>query len=110
MHDEIVRLLTAFYSAGRVPCADAAPLHITFDPAAHEVRLSGNGDSAYDVVFAEASFVEMVERSGMKPTETLIRVWLGTVYFDAHVYPWARSETVALAPVHRRTSGEAGSA
>jgi hypothetical protein len=89
MNDEIAQLLARFYNDGRVPCAGGVPLHIAFDPNAVQVRLRGEGPSAYYVVFPEAKFVEMIERSGVPPTETLIRVWLSTLYFDTHVYAWA---------------------
>lgn len=99
MSDGIRPLLRTFYYAGHVPCAGALPLHIAFEPDASEVRLRGEGGAAYDVVFPEASFVEMIQRSGLKPTETLIRVWLGTIYFDPQAYPWvlrlAPSKTTA---------------
>jgi hypothetical protein len=97
MSDAIVQLLRTFYDAGLVPCADAPPLRITFDPDAGEVRLRPAASSTYDVIFQEGSFVEMVERSGMRPSETLIRVWLGTIYFDPQVYPWAKQ--IALSAI-----------
>lgn len=88
VNDEIARLLTTFYNEGQVPCA-GVPSHIALDPAALHVRLTGEGATAYSVVFPEAEFVEMIRRSGMPPTETLIRIWLSTVYFNPHVYAWA---------------------
>jgi hypothetical protein len=89
---EIVRLLRTFYQAGRVPCADPTPLHIAFEADTDQVRLWSETSSAQNVLFPEEKFVEMVCRSGMPPTATLIRVWLATVYFDWHVYKWARTE------------------
>ncbi|HJR65524.1 MAG TPA: hypothetical protein VJ802_03785 [Gemmatimonadaceae bacterium] len=92
MSNQILQLLTTFYDAGRVPCAGASPLHIAFDPHADQVRLWADGVAAHNVVFPETKFVEMVRRSGIPPTASLVRVWLGTVYFDPHVYPWVRTE------------------
>jgi len=76
----------------------------TFDGDAGHVRLGGDDGSVYDVVFPEGSFVEMIERTGMRPTETLVRVWLGTVYFDPHVYPWAHRAGLSEIASH----GESG--
>jgi hypothetical protein len=92
MCEEILQLLRAFYDEGRVPCADAWPLRITFEPDGGQVRLWSETPSAHNVVFPQAKFVEMVRQSRMPPSSTLIRVWLGTVYFDTHVYNWARIE------------------
>jgi len=88
--DGILPLLRTFYGAGCVQCAGASPLQIAFDESESQIRLRGEGREADEVVFPEAGFVEMVERSGLKPTETLIRVWLGTIYFDSQAYPWAQ--------------------
>jgi hypothetical protein len=88
--EAIRRLLMTFCDAGAVPCAGKPPLHIAFDPAARHVRLRGDGGDPYEVVFPEARFVEMIERSGLRPTETLIRVWLATIYFETRIYPWAQ--------------------
>lgn len=98
-HEEIVHLLTTFYHDGRVPCADALPLHIALDSGAAQVRL--RGERPYAVVFPEANFVQMIERSGVPPTETLIRVWLSTVYFDPHIYSWAHRIAVSETTAHQ---------
>jgi hypothetical protein len=92
VRDEIVQLLQKFYDAGCVHCADTLPLRIAFEPEAEQVRLWDETSGAYDVVFPQAKFVEMVRHSRMPPSATLIRIWLGTVYFDTHVYKWARIE------------------
>lgn len=68
---------------------------IGFDQRTDEVRLKGLESRSYQVSFGQTNFVEMVRRSGVPATRTLIRMWLCAIYFDPHPYRWARLEPPA---------------
>lgn len=88
-HADAVRSLGAIYRTGRLPCT-AMTVHIGVDPRTDVVRMHTDGETGYTVVFPEAALLEMVKHSQMPATETLLRMWLCTIYFDPQSYSWAR--------------------
>jgi hypothetical protein len=86
---DVMGALTALYRAGRFPCSDTT-VHITVDPGTGDVRMHAEDDDERIVVFPERAFVDLVKHSGMPATETLLRIWLCTIYFDPQSYSWAR--------------------
>jgi hypothetical protein len=86
---DVIGALTALYRAGRFPCGDTT-VQIGVDRSTGDVRMRADDDGARTVAFPEAAFVELVKHSGMPATETLLRIWLCTIYFDPASYTWAQ--------------------
>jgi hypothetical protein len=86
---DVIGALTALYRAGRFPCSDTT-VHISADRGTGDVRMHADEEGASTVCFPEAAFVELVKHSGIPATETLLRIWLCTIYFDPRSYTWAR--------------------